>query len=207
MKLKIVSLAAVLTIAGCSSTPVVNVDEPIRNQKLTTNFTDEGIKIQTNCAWYKPWKSDCDVVAIEATSSAFTNGATAVQVSEAYKIARAEASANVAHFIKEKVTSSRVVTTIAKHIEKATDKMAKNDKGDSEMTDKEAKAINSAVRENSNDTARNVTRTINTYSEAILTGFRTIKQEKVADQTVSVTIRWDLESERVSEKLAKKFGK
>lgn len=206
MKLKLVSLAVILSVAGCSSTPGVNVDESIRNQKLSTTFTDEGIKLETNCAWYKPWKSDCDIVAIEATSSTFTNGATAVQVSEAYKIARAEASANVAHFIRESVNSNRVVTTVAKHIEKAQDKMAKNEKGDSEMTDKEAKAINSAVRENSNDTARTVTRTISTNAQAILMGFRTIKQEKVADQTVAVTIRWDLSSEQASKQLVKKFG-
>ena len=202
MKKTLTALAITAVLAGCSTTKSVNPDEPIRNQKLSTSFVSEGIKIETDCAWYKLGKSDCDVTAIEATAVAWTNGATAVQVGEARKVARMEASANVAHFLNEKVTSNRVVTVMAKHLEKAKDSVT-SDK--SVMTDKEAQQLNTVNRENANDTARTVTRNISSNAEAILKGFKTIKEEPVGQQEISVTIRWDLESDRAAAQLRKRF--
>lgn len=203
MKHTLTVLAVLSVLAGCSTTKSVNPDEPIRNQKLSTTFTEDNVKIETNCAWYKPWKSDCETLAIEATATAWTNGASTVQINEARKVARSQAMANVSHFINTQVTSTRVVNTIAKHVEKAKDE-AKS--GDSEMTDKEAKSINNSTRENSNDTARTVTSTIRENSEAILRGFKTIKEEKVGQQEVAVTIRWDHESEKAANELRKRMG-
>ena len=202
MKKTLTVLAITAVLAGCSTTKSVNPDEPIRNQKLSTSFVSEGIKVETDCAWYKVGKSECDVVSIESTAVAWTNGATAVQIGEARKVARMEASANVAHFLNEKVTSDRVTSVIAKHIEKAKDQIT-TDK--SEMSDKEAQSINTANRENANDTARTVTRTINTNAQAILKGFKTVKEEVVSQQEISVTIRWDLESDRAAAQLRKRF--
>lgn len=200
MKYTLTTLAIIAALAGCSSKPVANSDEPIRNQKLSTSFTEDNIKIETNCVWYKPWKSDCDVVAIEATASAWTNGASTVQVNEARKVARSEAMANVSHFIKTQVTSTRVTNVIAKHVEKARDL---SNGQESEMSDKEAKNLSS--RENSNDTARTVTRTIRENSESILRGFKVVKEERAGPQEISVTIRWDLNSDRTARMLEKKF--
>jgi hypothetical protein len=202
MKKTLTVLAITAVLAGCSTTKSVNPDEPIRNQKLSTSFVSEGIKIETDCAWYKFGKSECDVTAIESTAVAWTNGATAVQVGEARKVARMEASANVAHFLNEKITSNRVTTVMAKHIEKAKDTVT-SDK--SVMTDKEAQQLNTINRENANDTARTVTRTISANAEAILKGFKTIKEEPVGQQEISVTIRWDLESDRAAAQLRKRF--
>jgi len=206
MKHTLTTIALVSLLSACSSTKSVNPDEPIRNQKLSTNFTQDNIKIETNCAWYKPWKSDCEVISIEATASTFTNGGSTVQVSEARKVARMEASANVAHFLNEEVTSNRVVSTMAKHIEKAQDKMSKGDSSDSDMTDKEAKATNKAIRENSNDTARTVTRTVNTNAKTMLKGFYVKDEGKAGDQEVYVTIRWDKNSDSTASQLRKRFG-
>jgi hypothetical protein len=202
MKKTLTVLAITAVLAGCSTTKSVNPDEPIRNQKLSTSFVSEGIKIETDCAWYKFGKSECDVIAIESTAVAWTNGATAVQVGEARKVARMEASANVAHFLNEKITSNRVTTVMAKHIEKAKDSVT-SDK--SVMTDKEAQQLNTVNRENANDTARTVTRTISANAEAILKGFKTVKEEPVGQQEISVTIRWDLESDRAAAQLRKRF--
>jgi len=202
MKKTLTALAITAVLAGCATTKSVKPDEPIRNQKLSTSFVSEGIKIETDCAWYKLGKSECDVTAIESTAVAWTNGATAVQVGEARKVARMEASANVAHFLNEKVTSNRVTTVMAKHIEKAKDSIT-SDK--SEMSDKEAQKLNTVNRENANDTARTVTRNISANAEAMLKGFKTIKEEPVGQQEISVTIRWDLESDRAAAQLRKRF--
>ena len=206
MKHTLAFLAVVAVLAGCSTTKTaVNPDEPIRNQKLSTNFTDDNVKIETSCAWYKPTKSDCEVLAIEATATAWTNGASTVQVNEARRVAKSQALANVSHFINTQITSTRVTNVIAKHVEKAKDEF-KTGSEESQMTDKEAKASSNGVRENSNDTARTVTSTIRENSEAILRGFRTIKEDKVGQQEVSVTVRWDLESEKAAREMRKHMG-
>ena len=65
MKLAVIALS-VATLVGCSSNPLTNSSEPIRNQKLSTSFTAEGIKIETDCTWYTLNKSECNIVSIEA---------------------------------------------------------------------------------------------------------------------------------------------
>ena len=196
-----------VAITGCS-TAVTNSNEQIRNQKLSTNFVGEGIRIETNCAWYKPWKSDCEIVSIEAIATAPTFGNTVPNRKNALTVAEMYAGANVSHFIKQNITSSRVTSTIAKNVEKARDKLNTNH-GDHEvveMTDKEAKASNVSVRENSNDTAVQLTTTVRANSTAILRGFKVVKQEVVGAQEVAVTIRWDKDSEKTAKLLESKFG-
>jgi hypothetical protein len=175
---------------------------------LSTNFVGEGIRIETNCAWYKPWKNDCEIVSIEAVATAPTFGNTVPNRKNALTVAEMYAGANVSHFIKQNITSSRVTSTIAKNVEKARDKLNTNH-GDHEvieMSDKEAKATNVSVRENSNDTAVQLTTTVRANSTAILRGFRVIKQEVVGAQEVAVTIRWDKHSETTAKLLESKFG-
>jgi hypothetical protein len=196
-----------VAISGCS-TAVTNSNEQIRNQKLSTSFVGEGIRIETNCAWYKPWKSDCEIVSIEAIATAPTFGNTVPNRKNALTVAEMYAGANVSHFIKQNITSSRVTSTIAKNVEKARDKLNTNH-GDHEvveMSDKEAKASNVSVRENSNDTAVQLTTTVRANSTAILRGFKVVKQEVVGAQEVAVTIRWDKDSEKTAKLLESKFG-
>jgi cell division septum initiation protein DivIVA len=101
-----------------------------------------------------------------------------------------------------------VSQTIAKNIEKANDRIkSKVDGADSvSMSDDEAsKDTNWAIRENANNTAHNLTETIRVNASGILKGFKVVKQEMVGPQEVAVTIRWDLESERMSNQLRRKF--
>ena len=182
MKHTLSCLAVALFLGACSTTGV-NSDEPLRNQKLTTNFTEDGIKVETDCVWYKFWKTKCEVVAVESTAVTWTNGGTNVQMRESVKVAQDMASANVARFLNKSVSESRVTTTIAKHIEKARDVQDTK----SEMTDTEAKKATLSNRENSNDTARTVTTSIQSNATAILKGFRVVKTERVGQQEVAVT--------------------
>lgn len=207
MKKTILVLLCSVALAACGSKPVTNPDEPIRNQKLSTNFTQENIKIETDCAWYKFWKSKCEIVAIESVGTAWTNGASTVQVNEAKRVARMEASANVAHFLNERITSSRVTNVVAKHIEKARDTYESTGNSESKMTDTEAAKLSNGLRENSNDTARTVTRTIRTNAETILRGFKTIKEERVGPQEIAVTIRWDRNTETTTNQLYRQFNR
>ena len=75
------------------------------------------------------------------------------------------------------------------------------------MSDSDAeKDTNHSIRENSNDTAYQLSETIRVNADARLRGFKVIKQEVVGKQEVAVTIRWDKDSERTSNNLRKQFG-
>ena len=124
MKLVAVALASTLALVGCGSMKRGEGEfEQIRNQKLSTSFKQDTIRIETDCAWYTPWKSDCEIVAIESVGTAATNGNTESNRRTALIRAGDRARAQVRHFIQEDISSSRVSTTLAKNVEKASDRM------------------------------------------------------------------------------------
>jgi hypothetical protein len=191
MKVKILCAIAVLTLSACGS---MNIGKgPISDQKLSTNFVSEKIKIETKCSWFG-MGSDCKIVAIESIGTDPSYGGTVTNRKNALTRAEMRAKSNVAMFLNDSVTTERVQTTIAKNIEKASDKARSgNDDGQTvEMTDREAKNI--SLRENDNHTAVTLTETIRTSASAILRGFTKVKEEVIGSQEVAVTVRWDLES-------------
>ena len=210
MNFKLLTLVTALSLVGCSSMKRGEGEfEQIRNQKLSTTFKQDTIRIETDCAWYTPWKSQCDIVSIEAVGTASTNGNTESNRRTALIRAGDRARASVRHFIQEDVSSTRVNNTLAKNIEKASDRMkSRTTTGEIvAMSDTDAeKDTNHSVRENSNDTAYQLSETIRVNAQGILRGFKVIKQEVTAPQEVAVTIRWDKESDKVSNQLRKKFG-
>jgi len=205
MKLKLAAIAIAIALIGCASTKSEG-EGAVKTQKLSTSFVGEKIKIETNCTWYKFWKSDCEVIAIESTGTATSFGNTANNRKNALTVAEMRANSHVAEFISKDISTNRVANTIAKNLEKASDRV-KSGKADSstvEMSDKEAATI--SLRDNNNETVHQLTETIRTSSQAILKGFVKINEEVVGNQEVSVTIRWDKDNERAAETLRKKFS-
>lgn len=204
MKLKLAAIAIAIALTGCASTKNEG-DGPVKTQKLSTSFAGEKIKIETNCTWYKFWKTECEIIAIESTATATSFGGTANNRKTALTVAEMRANAQVSDFISKDISSSRVTSTLAKNLEKATDKVKSgtNDNKTVEMSDKEATTI--SLRENNNETVHTLTETIRTSSQAILKGFVKINEEVTGNQEVSVTIRWDKDNERAAEMLHKKF--
>ena len=205
MKLKLVATVLAVALVGCASTKGEG-DGPVKTQKLSTSFAGEKIKIETNCTWrvFKP--NECEVVAIESTATATSFGNTANNRKTALTVAEMRANAQVSEFLSKDISSTRVSNTIAKNLEKANDKVKSGnaDNKTVEMSDKEAATI--SLRENSNETAHQLTETIRTSSQAILKGFVKINEEVTGNQEVLVTIRWDKDSERAAEMLRKKFS-
>jgi hypothetical protein len=210
MNFKLLALITALSLAGCSSMKRGEGEfDQIRNQKLSTSFKQDTIRIETDCAWYALWKSQCDIVSIEAVGTASSNGNTESNRRMALIRAGDRARASVRHFIQEDISSTRVNNTLAKNVEKASDRMkSRTTTGEVvTMSDSDAeKDTNYSVRENSNDTAYQLSETIRVNAQGILRGFKVIKQEVTASQEVAVTIRWDKDSENVSNQLRKKFG-
>ena len=204
MKLKLAAIAIAIVLTGCASTK--EGEGPVKNQKLATSFTREKIKIETSCTWRIFSKNECEVVAIESTATATSFGNTANNRKTALIVAEMRANAHVSEFISKDITTNRVTSTLAKNLEKASDKVksGNNDSRTVEMSDKEAASI--SLRENNNETAHNLTETIRTNSHAILKGFIKINEEVVGNQEVLVTIRWDKDTERAADTLRKKFS-
>lgn len=204
MKLHLITVACVLTLAACGTTKQ-SADTPIISQKLSTSFTGEKIKIESKCGWL--WNSsNCEVVAIESIGTAPSNGNSVSNRKTALIRAGDRARANVRHFIQEDIFSSRVTTTLAKNVEKANDRLEKGANPDEEVTMSDREGTSSSVRQNSNDTAYHLSETIRVNAQGILRGFRVFKEEVVGPQEVAVTIRWDKESDMTSGALRKKFG-
>ena len=91
-------------------------------------------------------------------------------------------------------------------MEKANDRFEKKVNSSEEVSVSDQEGSAGTVRQNSNDTAYQLTETIRVNAQGILRGFRVIKEEVVGPQEVAVTIRWDKESEMTSDTLRKKFG-
>jgi hypothetical protein len=119
------------------------------------------------------------------------------------------ARASVRHFIQEDLNSTRTQSTLAKNVEKASDRLKSSTvNGETvAMSDTDAEKDSShSIRSNSNDTAYQLQESVRVNATGILRGFRVINQAVTGSQEVTVTIRWDKESEQLANNLRKKFG-
>jgi len=210
MKRVLLVTAIALALSACSSVNLNKADNPgsmtpIHSQKLSSNFTRKGIKLEFDCGTISSLTSGCkkaEPTAIEVTAYAPSYGNSENNRENAFRVAEMRAKAKLRHFINEDVSSSQVKTVIAKNIEKANDRIKQRISANEEvnMTDDEAtKETNFAVRENTNDTVQTLTETVRVQAAGILRGVRTIDEKIVDRQTVQVTIRWDKDSERASD--------
>jgi hypothetical protein len=210
MKRVLLVTAIALTLSACGSVNLNKAENPgsmtpIHSQKLSSNFTRKGIKLEFDCGAISSWTSGCkkaEPTAIEVTAYAPSYGNSENNREQAFRVAEMRAKAKLRHFINEDVSSSQVKTVIAKNIEKANDRIKQRISANEEvnMTDDEAtKETNWAVRENTNDTVQTLTETVRINAAGILRGVRSIDEKIVDRQTVQVTIRWDKDSERASD--------
>jgi hypothetical protein len=216
MKFKVAALTLALALAGCSSTKPSYEVEPgpitaINAQKLATSFKRQGIKLEWSC-WWGTGFSDAtcvksDIKAIEVTAYANSYGNSEVMRERAFVAAEMQAKAKLIHFINEGVSSTNVMQTVTKNVEKAKDQIANKIKSDDvvSLSDDEIKGANIAVRENSNETVRTLTESIRNNAEGKIRGAY-IKDADIVDrQTVMVTIRWDKDSQEAALNLRKNF--
>lgn len=215
---KTILAISVLALTACSSTKVATVDTPmvtaITNQKLSTNFTRRGIKLEFDCGTIDSWTKGCNKAAptaIEVTAYAPAYGNSESNRETAFHVAEMAAKAKLRRFINEDIQTSSVSTTITSNIEKANDKIRQriNDGATVTMTEDEArefsKQTNVADRENVNQVTRTVTEYIRMNASGILKGVKTVNESVVDRQTVEVTIRWDQKSDVAAAFFASKF--
>jgi uncharacterized lipoprotein YmbA len=213
---KLAMVCMVMALCACSSThkntdraPVV---EPIGSQKLSTNFSRQGVKLEWDCSWGTGFSdATCvkgDVKAIEVTAYAPSFGNSEANREAAFSVAHDMALVKLNRFIQDEISSSRVTTTLTKNVEKANDKL-KSKIGVAETVrlndDDPYPDSNVANRENVNEVVRTVTESIRTQSSGILKGVRSIDEKIVDRQTVAVTVRWDKDSAQAVRELQKRI--
>ncbi len=208
-------VAMIVTANGCSTARPNNVIEapkiePVSTQALNTNFVGQGIKIEWDCKYFTGIsEATCirsDIKAIEATGYAPAFGNSEAVRDNAFEVAEMRALDRLVRFVRQDVSSQRSVSTMAKNLEIAKDRIKQRIEGEVSMNDNDAeKQNNVAIRENTNDSVRNVVTTIRNNAQGIIRGARPINQKIVDRQTVSVTIRWDKHSAEAVINMQKRY--
>lgn len=205
MKFKVIVMVGILaSVYGCGTArPNPTVEAPkvdaIASQALNTNFVGQGIKIEWDCKYFSGiTEATCirsEIKAIEATGYAPSFGNSEAMRDNAFEVAEMRALDRLVRFVRQDVSSQRTVSTMTKNLEVAKDRIKQRIEGEVSMNDTDAeKQSNVAVRENTNDSVRNLVSTIRNNAQGIIRGARPINQKIVDRQTVSVTIRWDRHS-------------
>ena len=205
MKFKVIVMVGILaSVYGCGTArPNTTVEAPkvdvISSQAHNTNFVGQGIKVEWDCKYFSGiTEATCirsEIKAIEATGYAPSFGNSEAMRDNAFEVAEMRALDRLVRFVRQDVSSQRTVSTMTKNLEVAKDRIKQRIEGEVSMNDTDAeKQSNVAVRENTNDSVRNLVSTIRNNAQGIIRGARPINQKIVDRQTVSVTIRWDRHS-------------
>lgn len=183
MKSKLVVVGVMLALGACSNRPL-KVDT-VREEELSTSFVAEGIKITSSgCgAVSKLLGRKCEILAIESTSVAPSNGGTTNNRKNAMDAACGYAIANVRHWMGQRVDSTRTVERVGKSTEISGSQESQN-------SDRNVGASESSVRSNDNDTTVIVTNTVRQNASGFMEGWQPVNQEVVGKQEVSCTMGW-----------------
>jgi len=183
MKSKLIMTGVLLSLAACSGNQT-KVDT-VRSEELSTDFVAEGVKVTSSgCgAVSKLLGRKCQILAIESTSTAPSNGGTTVNRKNAMDAACGYALANVRHWMGQRVDSTRTVQRTGTSTELSGSKESQN-------SNKDVGAAQSSDRENLNDTKTVVTNTVRQSASGFMEGWQPIKQDVVGAQEVSCTMGW-----------------
>ena len=210
-----------MTTTGCSmfGGKADKVDVPkttaVKQQKLSTYFEDDGIRVNWECIDRNGWTlnltcSESVIEEIEATVTIPANGGSNFNGTSANQVGQLESMAMIARFINEEITTERVVTLMAQNVEKADDTYRNPIAGTNQnnvnaprlpavvgITSSEPQAprdpntpnMNFAVRSNINDTVRDLNTVVRGNAQAIMRG-TTFDVDQKDDQLIQITAIW-----------------
>jgi len=181
-------MASVLLSLGACATGPAKVDT-VREEELSTDFVAEGVKVTSKgCGTIsKLLGRQCQILAIESTSTAPSNGGTTVNRKNAMDAACGYALANVRHWMGQRVDSTRTVERVGTSTEISGSKESQN-------SNRDIGATESSDRENLNDTKTVVTNTVRQSATGFMEGWQPVRQDVVGAQEVSCTMGWSRKS-------------
>ena len=165
MKTLLLALTASLILGACSSTPnKPSASSNLKDQAITTDFTDEGIKITYT------FTGKLDSIEVYGQAEAWRSNVEA--------IAEADAMAKLTKFINGKnVSTERRVKVIGRSIEEAQDNRLekyKNQDGTINITDKQIDSESSADKNQQTSQDTSAIRNAKAINETIVTTMTTI---------------------------------
>ena len=139
-KFKLILIAAAISMAGCSSSIKLNDPAPIKNTKLATNFTDEGVKI------FYTFTGKLERIEVYGQADAWKGNVET--------LAEADALAKLVKFVYgNDVSTNRKVSIIGKAIENAED-ATNTDTITSDSKELESELKNKPINSNSTNAKR-----------------------------------------------------
>lgn len=184
MNRNIVVIGLSLTLVACAGKPA-KVDT-VREEVLSTDFVAEGIKVTSSgCGSVSQLiGKNCEIVSIESTSTAPSNGGTTNNRKNAMDAACAYALANVRHWMGQRVDSRRTIERTGISNEVSGSKESQN-------SNREVGSVESSDRENTNDTKVVITNIVRQTASGFMEGWQPGNQEVVGAQEVSCTMVWN----------------
>jgi hypothetical protein len=211
-----VYLLAVAVVVGCAATRSEREASTGNSQRMATTFKRDGVKLEWSCRWGTGiTKATCikgDFVGIEVTGYAPSFGTTEASRESAFRVANDMALAKLTQFLSTEVNTSRTTKILTRNVEKTNQMLLS---GRAMPTEVAANDDESSLTNGSNEqalqldtnVASSVVEIIKTQSQRILKGVRVIDEKIVDPKTVSVTVRWDTESDLARQQIDKAMSR
>ena len=209
-------LLAFAVLVGCAATRSEREASADNSQRMATTFKRDGVKLEWSCRWGTGvTKATCvkgDFIGIEVTAYAPSFGTTEATRESAFRVANDMALAKLAQFLSTEVNTSRTTKILTRNVEKTNQMLLS---GKAMPTEVATNDDESATRNGSNEqalqvdtnVASSVVETIKIQSQRILKGVRAIDEKIVDAKTVSVTVRWDTQSDSARQQIDKAMSR
>ena len=190
-------------VAGCAATRSEPDASTQNSQRMATTFKRDGVKLEWSCKWGTGiTKATCvkgDFIGIEVSAYAPS-------------VANDLALAKLAQFLSTEVKTSRTTKILTRNLEKTNQMLlsGKTIAGEVTFDDDEtppARGSNEQALQTDSSVASSVVEVLTIKSQRILKGVRVIDEKIVDAKTVSVTVRWDAESEDARQEIDKAMSR
>ena len=209
-------MLTVAMVTGCASTRPESDASTQNSQRMGTTFKRDGVKLEWSCRWGTGiTKATCvkgDFIGIEASAYAPSFGTTEASRESAFRVANDLALAKLAQFLSTEVKTSRTTNILTRNVEKTNQMLLSGKTMSGEVTfnddeDELAKGSNEQALQTEGRVASSVVEVMKIKSQRILKGVRVIDEKIVDAKTVSVTVRWDVDSDAARQEIDKAMSR
>jgi len=204
-KFKLILIAAAISMAGCSSSVKLKEPAQIKDTKLATNFTDEGVKI------YYTFTGKLEKIEVHGRAEAWKGNVEA--------LAEADALNKLVKFVYgNEVSTTRKVNIIGKAIENAEDASANNTSNGDVITTESKDLENQLKQQPLNSNSTSAKRAAKIVTETVTETFTTMKSQgklvgvrksndyvKDNGKTYVAVYTWSEKDQAISENMRKRF--
>lgn len=212
MHVNVAYFVIITALLGCTSMERESGEVTQNSQRMATTFKRDGVKLEWSCKWGTGIvKATCvkgEFIGIEVSAYAPSFGATEATRESAFRVANDMALAKLARFLSTEVDTSRTTRILTRNVEKTNQMLLSGKTLPPEVVANDDQSeigngSNEQALQIDSNVASSVTEIIKTQSQRILKGVRVIDEKIVDAKTVSVTVRWDTQSDSARQQIDK----